>query len=392
MAIISPQLVQKQGKDKEQESRDPIPLDFRAPPPSPIASSRRSSSVTNDEVLTEFLEHTLRVPDLILPDRIFPRQKALQDIPTVDFPALLNSPEYGSASKIQDSLTQVGCFQLIHHGISPDLLESVINGATRIFRVPLKQKRTLVRSPEMPFGFEEVSGEQEEILSEMSEEFVWGRSSDFKLKMEGIWPTDYSNFSEKMEKLAMAVEKISKEIMLVLHENFLNIPNYEEGNIIAKGQQSKASRCHIFKHPYDAAVDQCIKALRYDVIRMMIRGSDYSHALSIHVCEGSSEFHVYSKKGWVSFTPSPNALIVTAGDQVQAWSGGQYKHVIGRPIYTSKYEGCVSMAFLYSPSPTSNIQFHQEKKARIITLREQALFALFFTIGCQFLLLIYNKL
>jgi len=194
MAIISPQLAQKQGKDKEQESRDPIALDFRAPPPSPIASSRRSSSVTNDEVLTEFLEHTLRVPDLILPDRIFPRQKALQDIPTVDFPALLNSPEYGSASKIQDSLTQVGCFQLIHHGISPDLLESVINGATRIFRVPLKQKRTLVRSPEMPFGFEEVSGEQEEILSEMSEEFVWGRSSDFKLKMEGIWPTDYSNF------------------------------------------------------------------------------------------------------------------------------------------------------------------------------------------------------
>ena len=121
----------------------------------------------------------------------------------------------------------------------------------------------------------------------------------------------------------MAVEKISKEIMLVLHENFLNIPNYEEGNIIAKGQQSKASRCHIFKHPYDVAVDQCIKALRYDVIRMMIRGSDYSHALSIHVCEGSSEFHVYSKKGWVSFTPSPNALIVTAGDQVQVNSNSK---------------------------------------------------------------------
>lgn len=390
MATTSPQLAQNQGK--EVENRDPIPLDFRAPPPSPIASSRRSSSVTNDEVLTEFLEHTLRVPDLILPDRIFPRQKPLQDIPTIDFPALLTSPEYGSVSKIRDSLIRVGCFQVINHGISPDLLWSVVNGATQIFGISLEKKRMVVRSLEMPFGFEEVSGEQEDVCSEISEEFVWGRSSDFKLKMEGIWPTNYSNFSEKMEKLATAVEKISKEIMLVLHENFLNIPNDQEGSIIAKRQQSNASRCHIFKHPRDVPVDQCIKALRYDVIRMMIRGSDYSHALSLHICDGSAEFHVYSKKGWASFTPSPNALVVTAGDQIQAWSGGQYRHVIGRPIYTSKYEDCVSMAFLYSPPPISVIQFHQEKKDKIITLREQALFALFFTIACQFLLLIFSKL
>jgi hypothetical protein len=36
-----------------------------------------------------------------------------------------------------------------------------------------------------------------------------------------------------------------------------------------------------------------------------------------HICDGSSQFHVYSKKGWVSFCPDKDVLIVTIGDQTQ---------------------------------------------------------------------------
>jgi hypothetical protein len=50
------------------------------------------------------------------------------------------------------------------------------------------------------------------------------------------------------------------------------------------------------------------------VIRMLIRGTDFSHALCLHVCDGASEFHVSSKKGWVSF----NQVKVNF-DDVFAW-------------------------------------------------------------------------
>lgn len=370
------------------QGREQIKLDFRAPPPSPIAASRRASSFTNEEVLAEFLEQTTRVPDLILPDRIFPRQKPLlQNVHTLDFD--FGAPDIlrvgGPVSKIQESLAEIGCFQVINHGISPDLIRSVAGGAIRMFWVLPEKKRMAVRSSEMPFGFEEMSGsDQEEVMSEMSEEFVWGRSYGLKLKMEGVWPNGYSNFSEKMEILALAIEKVAKEIMLALDEITPSRPGDQ-------GQKINGSICHIYKHPHDVPVDRCISALRYDVIRMMIRGPEYPHALSLHICDDSSEFHIYSKKGWVSFTPLPNSLVVTVGDQMQEWSGGQYKHVIGRPIYTSKNEDCISMAFLYSP-PTTNMQaFDQQvKKERIISLREQALFAIFFTLTCQFLLHVYN--
>ena len=43
-------------------------------PPLALVLGQRSS-FTNEEVLTEFLEHSLRVPDLILLDKIFPNQE-----------------------------------------------------------------------------------------------------------------------------------------------------------------------------------------------------------------------------------------------------------------------------------------------------------------------------
>ncbi|KAL2940236.1 Gibberellin 3-beta-dioxygenase 4 [Bienertia sinuspersici] len=304
-------------KNSIQEEKE---TDFRAPPPSPIASSRRASSVANDDVLSEFLEHSLRVPDLILPDRIFPKQKPVGEILAIDLQAL-NFNGGDLVSKIKDSLSEIGCFQVINHGVSAKLMGTVVRRANRIFRMPPEKKKMAVRSPEMEFGFDEVCGEQDEVC-EISEEFVWGKTDGFRLKMEGIWPVKYSKFSAKMETLATRIEKVAKDIMLILNDSFIipnNVPNGEGHHDDDDDQRHMNDDCvcHIYKHPHDVGADQCISALRYDVIRMMIKGSDYSHALAFHMCDGSSEFHVYSKKGWISFVPLQNSLIVTAGDLIQ---------------------------------------------------------------------------
>lgn len=81
------------------------------------------------------------------------------------------------------------------------------------------------------------------------------------------------------------------------------------------------SVCYIYKHHQDSDTivndSNYMNSLRYDMIRMLIRGSEHSHTLCVHVCDGSSEFHVYSKKGWVSFRPEKDALIITIGDRLQ---------------------------------------------------------------------------
>ncbi|GMH17687.1 hypothetical protein Nepgr_019528 [Nepenthes gracilis] len=373
-----------------QTRQESIHLDFRAPPPSPVAASRRSSSVANDGALTEFLERTLRVPDLILPDRIFPQQKPIQDVPTIDFRSLY-SPANDSAAKIIESFRGVGWFQLINHGVPCELIQSAEAEAAGIFQVSPEKKVGVLRSPEMPYGYDEVHGDDDG-EEESGEEFVYGNEHDLNLKMEGIWPTGYSNFSDKMKNLSESIEKIAKDILCILQKDDPPHKCIGGANTI-RGRQFSGSICRIYKHPHGTTVNGCINSLRYDIIQTMIRGSDFFYALSLYICDGSSEFHVYSKKNWVSFTPSQYAFIVTAGNQIQAWSGGQHKQVIGRPIYPGKGEDCISMAFLYSPPPppppiTGSSQVNKEK---IISLPQQAVFAVFLILACQLLLYMYKR-
>lgn len=172
------------------ESLPEKPLDFRAPPPSPITSGRRSC-VTNDDVLTEFLEHSLRVPDLILPDKVFPRQKFIENPPRIDFQSL-KSMQSDAVSKLLDSIATIGCFQLVNYGVPTEFINSTMATAAGVFGVSSEERAVVTRSPEKPYGFEEVHGEEEE--SEFSEEFVWSRDESLKQEMEGIWPLGYSKF------------------------------------------------------------------------------------------------------------------------------------------------------------------------------------------------------
>ncbi|KAK9229011.1 hypothetical protein WN944_021968 [Citrus x changshan-huyou] len=371
------------------ESLPEKPLDFRAPPPSPIASGRRSC-VTNDDVLTEFLEHSLRVPDLILPDKVFPRQKFIENPPSIDFQSL-RSMQSDAVSKLLDSIATIGCFQLVNYGVPIEFINSTMATAGGVFGVSSEKRAAVTRSPEKPYGFEEVHGEEEE--NEFSEEFVWCRDESLKQEMEGVWPLGYSKFSEKIETLMLDMEKVAEKILQVVREN--SERKSMNGNCMEQEQENVGSVCYLYRHCRDVPADS--SSLRYDVIRMLIRGVDFSHALCLHICDGASEFHVYSKKGWVSFTPDKDAIVITAGDQIQAFGGGQLKHVIGRPIFkTDQKEDCISMAVLYSPpsitssSSSSSITYIPEK-GKTISLGQQFMIAIFLTLLYHFLVYVYKK-
>lgn len=378
------------------ESGREKPVDFRAPPPSPVASGRRSC-VTNDDVLTEFLESSLRVPDLVLPDKIFPKQKFIEDPSRIDFGSL-GAPGSDAASRVLDSVARVGCFQLVNHGIGREFSRSVMAAAARIFLVPPEKRVVAMRSPEKPYGFEEVGGVggEEEESSELAEEFVWCREEGLESEMQRLWPAGYSNFSDKMAKLQSHVEKIAERVMTVLWEECLDKPTHGNDGMNGEGRADAGTgaMCCLLKHSKNVLDDdQWASSLRYDVIRMLIRGADYSHALCLHLCDGgASEFHVYSKKGWVSFCPDKHSLIITVGDQFQALSGGRYKHVVGRPIVKSETEDRISMAFLYSPPAHTPGSKDGERGGRnTVSVGQQVMVAIVLSLAYHLFVYILNK-
>ncbi|KAI3775088.1 hypothetical protein L1987_49656 [Smallanthus sonchifolius] len=353
------------------------PVEFRAPPPSPIASGRRSS-VANDEFLTEFLHHSLRVPDLVLPDRLSPRQKSkIQNLPKLDYKSL-DSTEGHVISEKFDVIARAGCFELVNHGISKQLVRYVSDYAAGIFELSPEKKAVMTRSDDRMYGFVEYHGEEKET----SEEFVWRRDDALRSKLAAILPPSISNFSQNLEILTSEIEKICGIILKILLENTPGITVFDDDK--ASEKQTAGSVCYFYRHHQDPNTitneNYSTNSLRYDMIRMLIRGSEHSHTLGLHVCNGS-EFHVYSKKGWVSFCPEKDALFITFGDQLQRWSKGKYKHVMGRPIFKGG-DDYISMAFMYNPPPPPI-----PMKEKTISIGHQALFlfilALFYKFYCN---------
>lgn len=115
-----------------------------------------------------------------------------------------------------------------------------------------------------------------------------------------------------MEKLLLAMEHVAAKILVFLEQSTSPLARED-----VKQDREFDSVCCLHKHWQIANGDESVNSLRYDVIRMLVRGSEFPHALCLHVCNGSEEFHVYSKKGWVSFRPDQDALVVTIGDQLQ---------------------------------------------------------------------------
>jgi hypothetical protein len=75
----------------------------------------------------------------------------------------------------------------------------------------------------------------------------------------------------------------------------------------------------------------------------------------------------------------------------QALSGGNYKHVIGRPIFEDEKEDSISMAFLYSPPSTINSSNSKTKREKSVSLGQQALVALVLTLIYQFFAYMFKK-
>ncbi|XP_042494977.1 uncharacterized protein LOC122074186 [Macadamia integrifolia] len=118
---------------------------FPAPPPSPIANGRglRSAAV-DDQILSEYLENNLRIPEL---DLYQSRSLSISHRPIPDEIdlRLLSSRDDESIRQVLESVVEFGVFRIIGHGISADEIGSLIDEAEMVFPIPVELKRDLNR-------------------------------------------------------------------------------------------------------------------------------------------------------------------------------------------------------------------------------------------------------
>ncbi|KAL6845145.1 hypothetical protein ACP4OV_024640 [Aristida adscensionis] len=296
--------------------------EFRAPPPSPVTgvltgSSSGSSSgygeLQDDDEIGRFLRCSARVPVLRLPERAGPRRRKkpawappVIDVRQLDSP----SPVAGggpAVEAVKSAAAAFGCFQVIGHGVDGALVSAAFGAAT-------------ARASSAP-GSEGIEGSGGG--GDDGEELWWPPGRD---EMAGNWAVGNgaNQFRNRADDLFAQLEQTATKIMHALQQGSAAEPS-------AKADRRSTILCIREHHRDGGSASGPIS--QDDVLRMLVRSSRRSRALSLHVCPGASAFLVFSRRGWSRFRPLDGAVVVTVGDQLQlqAWIGGPCKSVSGKP-------------------------------------------------------------
>lgn len=123
-----------------------------------------------------------------------------------------------------------------------------------------------------------------------------------------------------MEKLSCEVEYISGKILEFLEKKMTSSRKswlFQEHN---KHEEEGAGSSNIWYLHKQWRNSRDGNSLKYEVIRILIRGCEFPHTFCVHFTNGSSGFNVYSRKDWISFQPHSDVLIFTIGDKLQVTS------------------------------------------------------------------------
>ncbi|GMI93076.1 hypothetical protein like AT2G38500 [Hibiscus trionum] len=336
-------------------------LNIKAPPPSPIPTATGSRSAAN-EVLTDFLEKSLQIPDLTLPEAQALRHHGLLD--KIDFQSLV-SRERDSLERFLKSARRIGVVAIWRHGFdTEEELRGTMKDAAKVFEV-LEERDT---------GFGRKSaGKRDEI--------VWVGCKDERKEWarQYIGAHLYSSFSEKIEKVASELEEIAEELGKILVEN-ASKPG-------KKGVPKGVSHLSIYKYnnnEEDKLEDQ----------DPFLGEEENQHCcdytLSLHLPTKHCQFSAKSGPRRLTFHADPDTIIVTFGQLLEEWSMGDFKCVRGRISYPPE-QGGSQCSFSVELKCSSLNATHTYKKTckKLISLGDQLFIAVI--IFCIYSIFMYKK-
>eukprot|EP01018_Ginkgo_biloba_P015826 Gb_22744 [translate_table: standard] len=304
----------------------------RAPPPTPNAGNNGSAINVDNDAFSAFLEKSLGISSLVLPESLVRTSAEEIELPVID----LLSERDDLVRSLMKSASEYGCFQVINHGVSSDLVERAQKECNQLFELPLEKKEAASRSLESLFGFDE-----SDTTASVRQESFWLQRDANQIEdfIRNIWPEGCVNLSCALSDYSSALQRVASQMMELLFEGL----GLEASSFAADmNGSSNASVLHISNQ----------KGSPKSLSGRLKHSHPYILGLQYH--NVSYDCHVYVDRSWVVASPQLGSLMVTVGDIMKVWSNGQYKNVIGRPVAISD-KTCTSMALLYSPSMESII-------------------------------------
>nr|BAD30036.1 gibberellin 3beta-hydroxylase2 [Daucus carota] len=269
------------------------------------------------------------------------------NLPVIDLSDSINGPKH-----LVHACKTWGAFQLINHGISNQLIDSMEAATRKLFSLPIEQKLKAERQ-EGGCGYGPFR------ISSFFPKRMW--SEGFTIvgsplqHARLLWPEDYSVFCDVTEEYQKEMKKLAGKIMWIMLEAL----GITKEDIIWAGPNGEfeASGAALQLNSYPVCPDP-------DRAMGLADHTD-STLLSILHQSNQSGLQVFQEEmGWVTVPPVEGALVVNIGDLLHILTNGSYPSVLHR-VTVNRERHRYSMAYLYGPphsaeiSPLSKLVDHQ---------------------------------
>ncbi|ESR63060.1 hypothetical protein WN944_012606 [Citrus x changshan-huyou] len=253
----------------------------------------------------------------------------MENFPIIDLSKLNGDERSATMEMINDACENWGFFELVNHGISHELLDTVQRLTKEHYGKCMDQRfKQMVASK----GLEAVQSEVNDLDWE----------STFFLRhlpvsnMAEI-PDLEDDYRKAMKEFAVELEKVAEQLLELLCENL----GLEEGYLkkVFYGSKGPTFGTKVSNYP------PCPKP---DLIKGLRAHTDAGGIILLFQDDEVSGLQLLKDDQWVDVPPMKHSIVINLGDQLEVITNGKYKSVLHRVI--AQTEGNrMSIASFYNP-------------------------------------------
>jgi isopenicillin N synthase-like dioxygenase len=237
-----------------------------------------------------------------------------------------------------------GFFQVINHGVKPEVMGRTRSSWRQFFDQPSEVKQAYSNEPSTYVGYGSRLGVQKGATLDWSDYFYLNYLPLSHRHDQHFWPTLPTSCREVVEEYGEEMAKLSGILMRVLSAELGLEETYLEEAFGGSEEVSASIRANFYP-----------KCPQPDLTLGLSPHSDPGGLTLILPDPHVSGLQVFRDPTWFTINPLPNAIIVNIGDQIQILSNAIYKSVEHRVLVNPEKER-LSIAFFYNPKANLVIQ------------------------------------
>lgn len=228
-----------------------------------------------------------------------------------------------------------GCFQIVNHGVTPELLADVRREMSRFFALPRESKLAIERTRDNAWGF--FDRELTKNVRDWKEIYDFGPASDSGPMSGSVpqWPDGIPSFQATMEAFYTEAERVAAALLAGISQ-CLGMPS----DHLAGGFRSdQTSFLRLNYYPVCEAPEE----------HLGISHHTDAGAVTVLLADDQPGLQFLHEGKWTTVAPNAQALTINIGDIVQVWSNDLYAAPLHRVLANATHER-FSAPFFYNPS------------------------------------------